>query len=118
MTQRDFHSASSDTASITASTSWAKARTLSSIDRGDQQREFHLVLADDGRKGECRCHVMPSWLGPRPPDDFGGALVKQFQPDRTAQFAWAIGRPRARHLDELTAARFVEHGSRQRHLGT
>ena len=47
---------------------------------------------------------MPSWLRPRPRDDIGRALVQQFEPDGAAKFARAVGRPGARHLDELTAA--------------
>ena len=48
-------------------------------------------------------------------DDLGRALGEQLQADRAAEFARAIGRPRARGLDEA-AAGLIQHRGRQRHL--
>src|SRR6266404_3501466 len=57
------------------------------------------------------------YAGPAALDDRGGALSEQFEADRAAEFARAIGGPGARGLDEQ-AARFVQHRGGQRHLCT
>ena len=63
--------------------------------------------------------LMPSWPGPRPRDDIGRALVKQFQPDRAAEFTRTVGRTPERVTSmNWPVPRFVQYGSGQRHLRT
>src|SRR3977135_1072370 len=72
------------------------------------------AFADDDERN-CGTSVARSHLRPAAFDDLGRALAEQFEPDRTAEFAWPVRRPGTRSFDEQVA-RFIQHGGGQRHL--
>src|SRR5258706_14424115 len=76
--------------------------TLYPLPGNNFHRQRTLPREHKGR-GKKRSHLRAAAF-----DDLGRALVEQFEPDRTAEFARAVRRAGARSLDK-NSARFIEH---------